>query len=46
MSVQIKPILNVCKYLGKKIDNKLMWKDHLSQVNSIIYKCIGILYKA
>ena len=33
------------KYLGVILDNKLTWKNHITQTNLRISKGIGILYK-
>ena len=35
----------VTKYLGVLIDDKLLWKDHIQNINLKIRKGIGMLYK-
>jgi hypothetical protein len=37
--------VNVTKFLGIKIDEKLTWKNHIEYINSKISKSLGILFK-
>ena len=37
--------VDVVKFLGVYIDNKLTWKHHISHLNLIISRLVGIMYK-
>ena len=39
-------IVEVTKCLGVLIDDKLMWKNHVSLVKSKLSKCCAIMYRA
>ena len=43
--VSIHEVENI-KFLGVILDNKLLWKDHISYICKKVSKCIGILYRA